>query len=56
MERASELNLKCKNLNISDVSENKKYFDIRYILELVRDKIITIDKGTEKIMEYFNSY
>lgn len=45
-----------ENLNISDVSESNKneYFDVKYILELVRDKTITLDEGVERIIQYYS--
>lgn len=41
------------SLDISDVNESNKdkYFDIKYILELVRDKTITVDQGVERIIK-----
>lgn len=43
-------------LNISDVSESNKneYSDVKYILELVRDKTITLDEGVERIIQYYS--
>jgi hypothetical protein len=29
--------------------------EIKYILELVKDKVITIEKGTERILNLFNN-
>ena len=45
-----------ENLNISDVSESNKneYSDVKYILELVRDKTITLDEGVERIIQYYS--
>ena len=43
-------------LNISDVSESNKneYFDVKYILELVRNKTITLDEGVKRIIQYYS--
>ena len=42
--------------SISDISESNKneYFDVKYILELVRDKTITLDEGVERIIQYYS--